>query len=73
VARASSERLIRRDASTGLRIQGVAEALGQHPATVYRHVAAGEIGSVRLGSSPRAPIRIPASAFEEFLHHERNP
>jgi excisionase family DNA binding protein len=55
-----------------MRVQEVAEALGQHPATVYRHVAAGELASVRLGSSPKAPIRIPSSAFEAFIH-ERKP
>ena len=50
-----------------MRVQEVAEALRQHPATIYRHVAAGELDAVRLGSSPKAPIRIPASAFEEWL------
>jgi excisionase family DNA binding protein len=55
-----------------MRVREVAEAIGQHPASVYRRVAAGELASVRLGSSPKAPIRIPSSAFEAFIHERKS-
>ena len=36
--------------------------------TVYGLVAEGELGHVRLGSGPRARIRIPVAALDEFAH-----
>lgn len=41
--------------------------LGLTPATIRRKVAAGEIPAVRLGTRPRAPIRVPADELEEWL------
>ena len=41
-----------------MRVQEVAEELGQHPASIYRKVHAGELPAVRLGEG-RAAIRIP--------------
>ena len=38
-------------------------ALGQHPATIYRKVHAGELPAVRLGEG-RAAIRIPRDELE---------
>src|SRR5215213_5499606 len=50
-----------------MRVQEVAHELGQHPATIYRKVATGEIPSVRLGSG-RAAIRVPRDRFERWLY-----
>jgi excisionase family DNA binding protein len=35
--------------------------------TVRRRIAAGDLAAVRLGSSPRAPIRVPADELEAWL------
>jgi excisionase family DNA binding protein len=50
-----------------MRVREVADELGQHPATIYRKITAGEIPSVRLGSG-RAAIRVPRAEFEQGLH-----
>ena len=50
-----------------MRVKEVAQALDQHPATVYRKVHSGEIPAVRLGSGT-AGIRIPAREFEAWLY-----
>jgi excisionase family DNA binding protein len=49
-----------------MRVQDVADELGQHKATIYRKVAAGEIPSVRLGPG-RAAILVPRAEFERWL------
>jgi excisionase family DNA binding protein len=49
-----------------MRVRDVADELEQHPATIYRKVATGEIPSVRLGSG-RAAIRVPRPEFERWL------
>jgi excisionase family DNA binding protein len=49
-----------------MRVRDVADELGQHPATIYRKVATGEIPSVRLGPG-RAAIRVPRPEFERWL------
>ena len=46
-----------------MRVQEVAEELGQHPASIYRKVHAGELPPVRLGQG-RAAIRIPRDELE---------
>jgi len=50
-----------------MRVQEVARELDQHPATIYRKVAVGEIPSLRLGSG-RAAIRVPRADFERWLY-----
>jgi excisionase family DNA binding protein len=35
--------------------------------TIYRRIAGGQISAVKLGVSPKAPLRIDASALEMFL------
>jgi excisionase family DNA binding protein len=55
-----------------MRVQEVARELGQHPATVYRKVASGEIPSVRLGPG-RAAIRVPRDEFKRWLHAPDQP
>ena len=49
-----------------MRVREVADELGQHPATIYRKITAGEIPSVRLGPG-RAAIRVPRAEFERWL------
>jgi excisionase family DNA binding protein len=49
-----------------MRVRDVADELGQHPATIYRKVATGEIPSVRLGPG-RAAIRVSRPEFERWL------
>lgn len=44
----------------------VAERLRVSPRTVRRWAAAGRLQAVRLGSGPRRPYRVPASALERF-------
>jgi len=39
---------------------------------VYNLVAEGELGHVRLGSGPKARIRIPVSALDEFAHRSES-
>lgn len=41
--------------------------LGLTPATIRRKVCAGEIPSVRLGTGPRARIRISADELQDWL------
>jgi excisionase family DNA binding protein len=50
-----------------MRVKDVAAILGQHPATVYRKIAAGELPSVRLGSGQQAAIRIPRASLARWL------
>jgi len=50
-----------------MRVQEVARESRQHPATIYKKVAAGEIPSVRLGRG-RVAIPVPRAEFEQWLH-----
>lgn len=59
----------RRD--TLMRVKDVALELDQSKSAIYRKIAAGEIPSVRLGSTSRSPLRVPADALEEWLYHSR--
>ena len=45
----------------------VAGALRLTPKAVYNRVESGELRAVRLGSGPRAPVRIPASELARYL------
>ena len=47
-----------------LTVSELAREWRQHPGTIYRKVAAGEIPSVRLGGETAA-LRIPRSALEK--------
>ena len=51
-----------------LTVREVALTLRQSERTVRDKIASGDIAAVRIGSGPRAPIRIPSSAFEAFIH-----
>ena len=57
-----------------LRVKEVAQALDQHPATIYRKVSNGSLPAVRLGAG-RAAIRIDSGELDAWLearHLERN-
>jgi excisionase family DNA binding protein len=53
-----------------MRVEDVAEALGQSRSTIYRKVASGEIPYVKLGHGPSAHIRVPERAFRAWLYGE---
>jgi predicted DNA-binding transcriptional regulator AlpA len=54
-----------------LHVKQLAAEWEQHPATIYRKVAAGQIpGAFRLGG-PGSAIRIDAAELEKWLHEER--
>jgi predicted DNA-binding transcriptional regulator AlpA len=53
-----------------MRVKDVARELDQSVSAVYRKIAAGDLPSVRLGSSERAPLRVPERAFRAWLYGE---
>jgi len=53
------------NASELLPVKEAARALGQHPASVRRHIKAGRLSAVRLG--PGGQLRIPRRALDAFL------
>jgi excisionase family DNA binding protein len=50
-----------------LRPAEVAEQFRVSEESVRRWVRDGELRAIRLGSSPRASMRVPASALDEFI------
>jgi hypothetical protein len=48
----------------------LAYAWRQSPETIRRKVAAGQLPSIRLGSGPRTPIRIPLDELEAQLRKD---
>ena len=55
-----------------LTVREVAATLRQSERTVREKVASGTLPAVRIGSGPRAPIRVDADELERFIHPERN-
>jgi excisionase family DNA binding protein len=53
-----------------LTVGEVAERLKVSRWSVYRRVEAGELPAVRLGSGPRAPIRVDERELEAWLYRE---
>ena len=52
----------------------VALTLRQSERTVRDKIASGDLRGVRIGSGPRAPIRVDAAELEAFIHpRERKP
>jgi excisionase family DNA binding protein len=49
-----------------MRVKEVARALDQHPATIYRKIAAGMLPAVRLGDE-HAAIRVRRAELEAWL------
>ena len=52
-----------------LTVNETAALFGQHPRTIRRKLAAGEIPGVQLGG-PKTAIRIPRAELERWLHAE---
>jgi excisionase family DNA binding protein len=56
-----------------LTVAEVAERLAVSELTVRRRIAEGEIPAVRLSTSRRAAVRIPADGLEAWLRSVRQP
>jgi excisionase family DNA binding protein len=56
-----------------LRVGEVAARLRCSPEVVRRKLRSGELPGVRLGSGPRAPLRVPADALEAWLFGRKPP
>jgi len=50
-----------------LKVSDVAERLQVSQWSVYRRIAGGELAALRIGSGPRAPLRIEADALDALL------
>jgi excisionase family DNA binding protein len=50
-----------------LTVEEVALLLRQSPRSVREKIACGELPGIRLGSGPKAPIRISEDSLERFL------
>jgi excisionase family DNA binding protein len=50
-----------------LRVPEVAERLRCSDEVVRRKIRSGDLPGVRLGSGPRAPLRVPADQLERWL------
>lgn len=51
-------------------VEQAAELANVSRATLYRRVAAGEVEAVKIGSGPKAPIRIPRTSFLDWIFAE---
>ena len=47
-------------------VDEVAETLHLHPDSVYARIARGELAAVRLGTGPKAPIRVRAEDLDRY-------
>ena len=56
-----------------LRVGEVAARLRCTPEVVRRKIRSGELPGLRLGSGPRAPLRIPADALDAWLFSSKPP
>ncbi len=56
-----------RQADHLLTVQETADRLAQSPVTVRRKIREGEIPAVRLGTGPRAPLRVDERALNAWL------
>lgn len=50
-----------------LSVSEAAGALGVHPVTVRRLIAAGRLEAVRIGRPPHGRLRIPAGSLASFI------
>jgi hypothetical protein len=51
-----------------LTIRETADALRQSPCSIRRKVKAGDLAAFRIGTGPRAPLRIAEAEIYRFLH-----
>jgi excisionase family DNA binding protein len=56
------------DAQKLLKPAQVAERLQVSVWSVYRRIGSGELPSVRIGTGPRAPIRVDADELHQFVY-----
>jgi excisionase family DNA binding protein len=56
-----------------LTVGEAALVLRQSPRSVRDKIAAGEIPALKIGSGPRAPIRVDAAELEHWLRNQRCP
>ena len=54
-----------------LTVQETAERLAQSPVTVRRKIRLGEVPAVRVGTGPRAPLRVDERELQEWRYRER--
>ena len=60
--------LLQSDKDRLLSVEQVARRLGCSPATVRRRIYSGELPAVKLGSGPKAPVRVAADELERWLY-----
>jgi excisionase family DNA binding protein len=53
-------------------VDEVAQALRLAPCSVYERIARGELPAARLGSGPKAPIRVRAEDLDRYLMPKRS-
>jgi excisionase family DNA binding protein len=53
-----------------LTVSEVALMLRQSAGSVYRKLESGDLPGIKLGSSPRAPWRVPAAELDRWLVRE---
>jgi excisionase family DNA binding protein len=51
-----------------LKVAQVAERIQETPATVYRLISTGQLPAIRLGSSPRSPLRVDVVELNAYLY-----
>jgi excisionase family DNA binding protein len=56
-----------------LTVREVALTLPQSERTVRDKIASGDLAALRIGSGPRAPIRVEAAELEAFIHERTKP
>ena len=56
------------DVPSLLTLQQVAERLAQSPRSIRRKVASGELPALRLGTSPKCPLRFVQGEVEAWLY-----
>jgi excisionase family DNA binding protein len=55
-----------------LTVREVALTLRQSERTIRDKIASGDLQGVRIGSGPRAPIRVEAAELEAFIHERKS-
>ena len=53
-------------------VDQAAELANVSRATLYRRVASGEVEAVKIGSGPKAPLRIPRAPFVAWIYGDED-
>ena len=48
-------------------VDEVAQTLRLAPRSVYERISSGELAAIRLGSGPKAPIRVSAEELDRYV------